>query len=70
MAALAVKMTAVCSGSETFSWRNSFDDKPSTLIKGRKTISTPYFSAMSKYGDLSEEGFGRETNILLIFTLG
>ena len=47
MAVLAVKITAVWSEIDTFCWRNSFAVRPSTLIKGRKTISTPCFDARS-----------------------
>ena len=38
-------------------------------MNGRKSISTPYFSAMSKYGDFSEVGFGWETRTFFIFNV-
>ena len=46
---------------------NSLEDKGSTLMNGRKSISTPYFSSISKYGDFSDAGFGCDTNNFLIF---
>ena len=36
-------------------------------MNGRKSISTPYFSAMSKYGDFSDAGFGCDTSNFLMF---
>ena len=46
---------------------NSLDERGSTLMNGRKSISTPYFSAMSKYGDFSDAGFGCDTSNFLMF---
>ena len=42
-----VKITAVWSKTEIFCCLNSFAERLSTLINGRKSIFTPYFSAMS-----------------------
>ena len=47
IAVRAVKITAVYSGMDIFCCLNSLEVRPSTLIKGRKTIFTPYFSAIS-----------------------
>ena len=57
---------AVWSRMETFSALNSFAERRSTCIKGRKSICTLYFFAMSKYGDFSELGAGCDTRIFLI----
>ena len=43
----AVKITAVKSARLILDWRNSLADNPSTLINGRKIISTSCFFAMS-----------------------
>ena len=56
-----------CSRIFTFWVLNSFAEIGSTLIKGRKSILTPYFSEISKYGDFSVVGRGWETSIFLIF---
>ena len=38
-------------------------------MKGWNTISTPYFAAMSKYGDFSVVGRGWEIRILRMLTV-
>ena len=52
---------------EIFCCLNSLEERGSTLMNGRKSISTPYFSAMSKYGDFSDAGFGCDTSNFLMF---